>query len=234
MVKTYAAPDESEATCASCGVEFKSPASPRNRRIACPKCREAVLLEHPSEPVPAKKVRAPSAPEADTDRSGTEALEARIAALEATVAALIIASSAAKDASGRNKLEWIATAATDLAGAFSPEKERALAHNLGTAKGREITFRIHAGDPLAGGRVSTLMDIFERAGWTIHGPEIAEAESNPRFLVLGVPTVPVGKEAAETYLALKAAGFDPVPLLDTTLKEDASIASLALTLPVTS
>lgn len=233
MVKTYTAPDDTEAICTSCGVQFKSAASHRNRRMACPKCRASVLLEHPADPVPVKKGRAPAAPEADADRSASGALEARIAALEATVAALIIAGSAAEDAGGRKKLEWVATSATDLAGVFSPEKMHALTHNLGTAKAREITFRIHAGDPHAGARVSSLMGIFERAGWAIHGPAIAGEEANPKFLVLGVPTVPVGKEAAETYLALKAAGFDPVPLLDTALANDAGVASLSLTLPVT-
>jgi len=31
-------------------------------------------------------------------------------------------------------------------------------------------------------------------------------------LALGVPELPVGREAAQTYLALKAAGFEPVPV----------------------
>lgn len=233
MVKTYAAPDDAEATCTSCGVEFKSPVSPRNRRIACPKCREAVLLEHPSEPVPAKKGRAPSETEAETDRSGTEVLESRVAALEAAVAALIVASSATEHADSGKKLQWAGTGTADPPGEFSPEKVNALAHNLGTAKTREITFRVPAGDAVAGGRAGSLMKIFELAGWKVRGPVDAAPGSTRKTLVLGVPTVPVSKEAAEIYLALKAAGFEPLPVLDPTLANsgEASSLSLSLSLP---
>ena len=233
MVKTYTAPDESEATCSMCGAAFKSPSSARNRRIACPKCREAVLFDSPAEPAPVKKVRAPAAPEAEPERSRTEALEARIAALESSVAALIVAGSAAERTDDTKKHQWAATATADSPDAISPERVQALAHNLGTARAREITFRIPAGRPSAGGHAASLIKVFEAAGWTVHGPEDATPETKRKFLVLGVPRLPVGKEAAETYLALKAAGFEPVPMVDPTLADADDVASLSLTLPDT-
>ena len=224
MVKTYAAPDEADVTCTMCGVAFKSPNSARNRRIACQNCRESVLFDAPSEPAPAKKGRAPVAPEPEPDRSRTEGLEAR-------VAALIVAGSAAERAAETKRLQWAATATADPSEAFSPERGRLLAHNLGTAKAREITFRIFADDPFSGGHAESLMKIFESAGWTVHGPEDAAPEAKRKLLVLGVPRLPVGKEAAETYLALKAAGFDPVPMVDPTLVMADDATALSLTLP---
>ncbi len=231
MVKTYAAPDEADVTCTMCGVAFKSPNSARNRRIACQNCRESVLFDAPSEPAPAKKGRAPVAPEPEPDRSRTEGLEARVAALESAVAALIVAGSAAERAAETKRLQWAATATADPSEAFSPDRERVLAHNLGTAKAREITFRIFADDPFSGGHAESLMKIFECAGWTVHGPEDAAPEAKRKLLVLGVPRLPVGKEAAETYLALKAAGFDPVPMIDPTLVMADDVTALSLTLP---
>ena len=178
-----------------------------------------------------RRTRAPVAPEPEPDRSRTEGLEARVAALESAVAALIVAGSAAERAAETKRLQWAATATADPSEAFSPERVRVLAHNLGTAKAREITFRIFADDPFSSGHAESLMKIFESAGWTVHGPEDAAPEAKRKLLVLGVPRLPVGKEAAETYLALKAAGFDPVPMVDPTLVMADDATALSLTLP---
>jgi predicted nucleic acid-binding Zn-ribbon protein len=233
MVKTYTAPDEAEATCTMCGVTFKSASSARNRRTACPKCRESVLFDAPSEAAPAKRGRAPAVaePEPEPEASRNSALEARVAALESAVAALIVAGSDAGRPDNTKKLEWAVAATSEPSEANASERERALAHNLGTAKAREITFRIFRHDPAAYGRATALMKIFEHAGWTVRGPEDAAPEAKRKFLVLGVQKLPVGKEAAETYLALKAAGYDPMPMLDSTLPNSDDITALSLTLP---
>ena len=231
MVKTYIPPDSSEVTCPSCGAGIKAPSSPRSRRVQCPKCREIVVIETLPEPKPAKKDRASVAPDAAKERSHTEALEARVAALEAAVAALIAASPVAERANEKKKLLWATADAADPLQAFTPERDHALAHNLGTVKTREIIIRVPAGDRVAAERAVCFKEIFQRAGWTVRGPEdIATDETGPS-LALGVPELPVGKEAAETYLALKAAGFELVPVLDSDLAGGTETTVLSLTLP---
>ena len=65
----------------------------------------------------------------------------------------------------------------------------------------------------------------------MRGPEALAPDTVGVSLALGVPELPVGKEAAETYLALKAAGFEPVPVLDSALISGMQTTVLSLTLP---
>jgi hypothetical protein len=130
----------------------------------------------------------------------------------------------------KKKFKWVAST-PDPAQEFSPERGRALAHNLGTVKTREITIRVPAGDRTAGEHAVWFKEIFERAGWTVRGPEEIAPDTASVALELAVPELPVAKEAAETYLALKAAGFEPIPVLDSTLASGTEPAPLSLTLP---
>lgn len=227
MVKTYIPPDSSEVICPSCGAEIKAPSSPRGRRVQCPKCREVVVIETFPEPKIGKKERPPSA----SEPGHTGALEARVAALEAAVAALIVASPVADRSGEKKKLLWATADAADPLHAFVPERDQALAHNLGTVKSREIIIRVPAGDRIAAERAVCFKEIFERAGWTVRGPEALAPDAVGVSLALGVPELPVGKEAAETYLALKAAGYEPVPVLDSALISGTQTTVLSLTLP---
>jgi len=231
MVKTYISPGHSDVVCPSCGASIKAPPSPRTRRVQCPKCREVVVLESPPEPPAPKKIRAPAAPELPSERGHTEALEARVAALEAAVAALLVSGTTGERSGDRKKLVWATADAADPLRAFVPERAIALAHNLGTVTTREIIIRIPSGDSAAAERANSFKAIFEGAGWTVRGPEEAAPEAVGNSIALGVPALPVGKEAAETYLALKAAGYDPVPILDPTLTATQATTMLSLTLP---
>ena len=232
MVKTYVSPDHSEVVCPSCGAAIKAPSSQRSRRVQCPKCREVVVIETLPEPKPAKKERPSESPGTAKERSHSETLDARVAALEAAVAALLVAGPAAERGGDRKKLIWATGDAADPLHAFVPDRDFALAHNLGTMKAREIIIRTPAGDPVSADRAICFTAIFERAGWTVRGPEDAAPDAVGTSLVLGVPALPVGKEAAETYLALKAAGFDPVPVLDSKLRGSDETTMLSLTLPL--
>ena len=231
MVKTFISPDHKDVTCPSCGAEIKAPSSRRSRRVQCPKCREIVEIEPLPEPPPGKTERASKTPGTAKERSQSETLEARVAALEAAVAALLVASHGAERGSEKKKLLWATADAADPLHAFVPERELALAHNLGTVAVREIIIRAPAGDLIAAERAACFRAIFERAGWTVRGPEYAAPDAVGTSLALGVPALPVGKEAAETYLALKAAGFEPVPVLDSTLVGSPDATTLSLTIP---
>jgi hypothetical protein len=230
MVKTYVPPDSREVICPSCGAGINAQASPRSRRVQCPHCREVVVLENHTGTETPTPERTGAAPAATGEHGRIAALEARVAALEAAMNAVPAAHPGEARDPERKKLLWIAGAA-DPAHEFSPERGRALAHNLGTVRPREIIIRTPAGDLIAGERAAWFKAVFEQAGWTVRGPEHIVASAADAALTLAVPELPVAKEAAETYLALKAAGFEPVPVLDSTLANSGEAASLSLTLP---
>jgi predicted RNA-binding Zn-ribbon protein involved in translation (DUF1610 family) len=230
MVKTYIPPDNREVICPSCGAEIKTPPSQRNRRVQCPKCREVVVIESLAGTDVGEKQRPVAAPDATSDRSRIEALEARVAVLEAALAGATAAKPGAERVIEKKKLQWVA-GATDRAQAFSPERGRALAHNLGNVKAGEITIRTPADDRVAGEHAVWFKEIFESAGWTVLGPEEIAPGTASRALELAVPELPVAHAAAETFLALIAAGFEAVPVLDTALASGTEAAALSLTLP---
>lgn len=230
MVKTYIPPDDREVICPSCGAEIKTPPSPRSRRVQCPKCREVVVIESTPESEAGRKKRPERTPEMGSDQSRIEVLEARVAALEAALAGMSATKPAEERVIEKKKLQWVPGAA-DPTQEFSAERGRALAHNLGTVKTREITIRTPAGDRTAGERAGWFKEIFERAGWTVHGPKPIAADAAGCALELAVPELPVAKEAAETYLALKAAGFDPIAVLDPAPASGDETSPLSLTLP---
>ncbi len=240
MVKTYSPPEHGHVVCPSCGAEIRAPSASRSRRVQCPKCREVVVLEpppSPPSPKPAINDRFSAKSETARTRSEDQSLEtlaARVAALEATVAALLAASPPAAEPAGKNKkLLWVATDAADPLHPSVPERELALAHNLGALSVRGILLRAPAGDIIAAERAANLKGIFEQVGWSVTGPEYALPEAAGPSLALGVPSLPVGRDAAETYLALKAAGFDPVAVLDAALSSAGGGVALSLTLPAT-
>lgn len=230
MVKTYIPPDDREVICPSCGAEIKTPPSPRSRRVQCPKCREVVVIESTPESEAGKKKRQERTPDTGSDQSRIEMLEARVAALEAALTGMSATKPDVDRVIEKRKLQWVAGAA-DATQEFSAERGRALAHNLGTVKTREITIRTPAGDRTAGERAVWFKEVFERAGWTVRGPEPIAPEAAGAALELAVPELPVAKEAAETYLALKAAGFEPIAVLDPALASGTETSPLSLTLP---
>ncbi|MEQ1842548.1 MAG: hypothetical protein ABL994_19275, partial [Verrucomicrobiales bacterium] len=115
---------------------------------------------------------------------------------------------------------------------ISPAQEDVLLHNLRTIPAQEITIRTIVGNPFSRQCAESFRTIFHRAGWTVHGVEEIPRTIAEPGLSLAVASLPVEKEAATTYLALKAAGFSPVAVLDTALasgaKEDAVALSLTL------
>ena len=232
MVKRSVSSETGEALCPACGATIRASASSRRRRVQCPKCREVVFIESAlspgSEPAP------PSSPVADTTaemRGRVESLEARVEALEAALRDAMAAGRPAPASAPQRKLVWV-SATPGRAPDFSAEQGNALFHNLGGVRTQAITIRTPAGDAAARAHAEWFKSIFERAGWTVLGPDEVPANTAPPGLSLAVPELPVGKEAAATYLALKAAGFETVPVLDRTPRSEATEkTTMALTLP---
>ena len=130
-----------------------------------------------------------------------------------------------------SRLRWLA-AGEAFSPDISPAQEEALLHNLRTIAGQAITIRTITGNPFLRKCAESFKAIFERAGWAVRGVEEIPRTTVEAGLSLAVASLPVEKEAAATYLALKAAGFSPVPILDTALASGAKdeAAPLSLTL----
>jgi len=181
-----------------------------------------VFLEATVDPSPE-----PAPQAAPGERSRIELLEARVEALEAALRDSMEAARATASGAAPRKLLWL-TSEPGHTPEFSPEQGRVLFHNLGSVRTQAITIRTPVGDHAARMHAEWFKAIFERAGWTVRGPEEIDPNSARAGLSLAVPELPVAREAAATYFALKAAGFAPTPILDADLGNDA--AAMALTL----
>ena len=231
MVRTYSPPDQREAVCPACGASIMAPASFRSRRVQCPKCREVIVIEGRGGKGIAETEPPPSPEEKGSDeRRRIAALEERVAALETAPIHTHAASAAEGTGGAAKKLQWVAVV-PGREPEFSPAQGQALVHNLGNVATQEITIRIPADDPVARERAAWFTNIFHCAGWTVREPEEITPEAAGRVLSLAVPELPVAQDAAKTYLALRAAGFEPIPVLDFALASGAGAGALSLTIP---
>jgi hypothetical protein len=213
MVTEFIPSDSHEAACPVCGVLIRT--TSQRRRVQCPKCREIVTLAPPAEPQP----RLPDPPRpprsaVESERARIDALESRVAALEEALKNAIASERGARPgARAQGKLRWLPKVAGQSPG-ISPDRQEALVHNLGTLGGQAITIRFVSGDPDARARAEWFRKAFKRANWVVHGPQEIAPTATEAELSLAVAELPVEKEAAATYLALKAAGFEVTPILD--------------------
>lgn len=231
MVKTYSPPEHAETQCPVCGGAIKAPPSPRNRRVQCPKCREVVVIEsRAGKAVAALEAQSSVKMHSGEERSRVAGLEERVAALEAALVRMVAGSITGGGSAGERKLLWVGHEPGGVQ-EFSAAQGEALVHNLGTVAPQEITIRIAAGDALAGERALWFQAIFLRAGWKVRGPEQIAPENVGRVLSLAVPELPVAEEVAKTYLALRASGFEPVPVLDSAPVGSSGACALSLTIP---
>jgi predicted RNA-binding Zn-ribbon protein involved in translation (DUF1610 family) len=235
MVKRSAPLEAGETVCPSCGAGIKAIPSAKRRRVQCPKCREVVVLESDSR----KEIETdlPLSPKPDTTNpANTEAreridlLESRVELLEAALAGAMAAAHTANLPSIQRKLMWITTG-TGQSPAYSSEQDRALTYNLAGVRSQTIQIRTPAGDPDARAHAEWFKAIFERAGWIVEGPEEILPHTPISGLTLAIPDLPVSKDTAETYLAMKAAGFETNAILDPTPRDETNRTTLALTLP---
>ena len=231
MPRNHAPAESVETACPACGGAIKAPLSQRRRRVQCPKCREVVFIESALEkpPEPASQPAPPAPVAAADERSRIDLLEARVEALEAALRDSMAAGQTPSPDAPKRKLLWL-TSEAGHAPDFSPEQGRVLIHNLGGVRTQAITIRTPAGDPSARAHADWFKTIFERAGWTVRGPEEVAADAAAAGLSLAVPELPVAKEAAATYFALKAAGFEAIPILDDALRVEGGRGSPAMAL----
>jgi hypothetical protein len=239
MNPQHVPPESGETACSACGAVIKAPPSKRRRRVQCPKCREVVFIEaaagKPAETAPQPETSpqpaVATAPSVD-ERSRVDLLEARVEALEAALRDSMAARQAVSPGSAERKFVWI-TSEPARGPEFSPEQGQALIQNLKNVRTQAITIRTPAGDFSARVHAEWFKSVFERAGWTVHGPEEVAPGAAAAGLSLAVPEVPVAKQAAATYFALKAAGFEAIPVLDPSLDSarGEEPAAMALTVP---
>lgn len=228
MVRTPPIPESGGTVCPACNAAIRMTSSARRRRVQCPKCREVVLLEGSPEKLPLEKAALTDEPAPEFNRMAQ--LEARVEALEATLRDAMAADRARRDGIGPKKLLWITTDPAHPAD-FSTEQGLVLFHNLAGVRTQAITIRTPAGDSAAREHAMWFKSIFERAGWIVRGPEEITPDVAVDGLSLAVPELPVAREAAATYFALKAAGFAPITVLDAALGGEPGREDMSLTLP---
>jgi hypothetical protein len=230
MVKRNAPSESIETACPACGASIKATPTARRRRVQCPKCREVIFIESatPVAPKPAPTPPPPPSGSAD-DRKRIESLEARVEVLEAALRDAMTATRTNVWNAPQRQLIWL-TAPPGQPPAFSHEQGQALLLNLAGIRSQGIAIRIPAGDEPARLHAEWFKSIFERAGWTVRGPEEFPPGATGVGISLAVPELPVNKDAAATYLALKAAGFDTNPVLDSAPRSEAGQPPTAMAL----
>lgn len=174
-------------SCPACGAAIKLAA--KASRVQCPSCREVVTLSAPPPPVVVP-----------AERSRIDELEERVAKLERLLEEAVSGAAAAS----ASKLKWLAG---NVEPDFSHKRAEVLCHNLGTVSAHPITIQSTAGDDEARERAEWFKDVFERARWPVRGPEDAPPAATRRGLALAT-SLPVSPEAAATFMALRAAGFE--------------------------
>lgn len=231
MVKRNAPSESIETACPACGASIKATPSARRRRVQCPKCREVILIESavPAEPKPVHALPPPPPATSGDDRKRIELLEARVEALEAVLRDAMAATRTNAWNAPQRQLIWL-TATPGQPPAFSHEQGQALLLNLAGIRSQGIAIRIPVGDEAARLHAEWFKSIFERAGWTVHGPEELPPGATGVGISLAVPELPVNKDAAATFLALKAAGFETNPVLDSAPRSEGSQPPTAMAL----
>lgn len=207
--------------CPGCGASFHAQPSARRVRVQCPKCREIVVLgkvapDVKGDPAPdAKGDPVPDAPRTvAAPPDDFASLTARVEAIERTMAGLqekLIQSPRG------SRMRWIAPGEQPD---FSDLQAEALRGNLAALPAHHITIEVSSGDIHARERADWFKTVFKKARWSVRGPEDAPSARVIRPGVWLATGLPVSAEAAVTFLAVRAAGFDIATLFDADLSDD--------------
>jgi hypothetical protein len=190
-----------------------------------------VVFIESAPPAELKPAPAPAAPPVSCadERARIELLEARVEALEAALRDAMAATRTNAWNTPQRQLIWITTTPGQPP-EYSHAQSQALQLNLVGVRAQGLTIRMPAGDEAARTHAEWFKSIFERAGWKVSGPEELPPGTMGAGLSLAVPELPVNKDAAATYLALKAAGFETNPTLDSSPRGEDDQPPTAMTL----
>ena len=218
-----------ESRCPACGAAIGTASITRRKRVQCPKCREIVELnppEAPAETAPAATAVLIAELQARIER--LEDLEARVAVLEKTLEPTApLRFLTVDEPRPARQWKWLAPSDSHLEPAFPSEVAEALLHNLGNFDPQSLTIRAAAGNERAAARAAHLKQVFERAHWTVRGPQEVPVAGSEKGLFLAVRGMPLPGEAAAAYFALTASGFQLNSILDPNLKRDETILIVA-------
>ena len=218
-----------ETPCPACGASISTASIGRRKRVQCPKCRVVVELRAAEKPTPtlAALLPAPAAEESIPF--------AKIAALEARIAALEEAAKAASSVQPieivvqrpERKWKWLAHSAGHEADRLPTNVTEVFLQNLRNYDGQTIEIQITCDEPRVLARAMSLKDVFDRAGWTVAGPGTVTPRSSERGLFLAIGALPLQPAAAAAYFAMTTSGFTVESFLDPRLGEAETVLIVA-------
>ncbi len=199
--------DAGAAQCPECRAPIHAPASARRRRVQCPKCRAIVVLGKGATEGKAEESAVPQPEEVALLKARIEVLER---AMEGMQQALV-------EATRGSKLRWIAAGTQP---GFSELQAETLRDNLSVLPAHRITIEAPLGDSVARERAEWFKTIFTEARWSVSGPKDAPSCHIKHVGVSLATGLPVSAEAAATFLAVRAAGFEIGTIFDAELRGD--------------
>ena len=219
----------SESRCPACGAAIGTAAITRRKRVQCPKCREIIELEPPKAPAETPPTADLLNAELRARLARLDALEARVAALEKALQPMASLRFLASDEPRTTRhWKWLAPSDSHRDAPGVPEEiANALVYNLGNFEPQALTIQATAGNERAQQQAAHLKALFERAHWTVHGPQERRAQGGETGLFLAVRGMPLPSEAAATYFALTASGFQLSSLFDPNLERDETVLIVA-------
>ena len=214
-----------ETPCPACGAPISTASIGRRRRVQCPKCREVVDLKATEKSLPMLA----SLPPAPVQNMGVSA--AKIAALEARIAAL---EAAAKSAAPLQPIEivvhrperkwkWLAPSAAHESEKLPTNIAEIFLQNLGNYDGQTITIQLASAEPRALAQAMGLKEVFARAQWTVVGPGSVCPRNAETGLFLAVGNLPLPPAAAAAYFAMTTSGFAIQSFLDPKLGNEETV-----------
>jgi hypothetical protein len=218
-----------ETRCPACGATIGTASITRRKRVQCPKCREVIELEPPRKAAETSPAADPLSAELRDRLARLDELESRVAALEKTLGPMASLRFVTPDEC-RPARHWKWLAPSELhrsAPDVSEEIADALLHNLGNFEPQALTIQATTGNERAHQQAAYLKAVFERAHWTVRGPSERRPNGGETGLFLAVRGMPLPSEAAATYFALTASGFQLNSLFDPNLERDETVLIVA-------
>ena len=222
-------PEAEETHCPACNAAINTSSIGRRRRVQCPQCREVVELGAKKAPAAAiTALRVAQVEEVRVPVSKIEALEARIAALEAAArASAPVSPIEIVVQRPERKWKWLAHSEAHDAEILPASVTETLLQNLRNFDGHTITIHANSGSARAVSLAASLKELFERASWTVEGPTKIVPRGSETGLFLAVGGLPLPPAAEAAYFAMTTSGFTLHSFLDPKLTGPETILIVA-------